>query len=529
MIYRSPTALPPIPEVSLPAFMLERMAAWGDKAALIDGPSGRTLTYRQLAAGIRACAAGLAARGFRKGDVLAIFSPNLPEYAIAFYGVALAGGINTTANPLLTAGELAKQLTDAGARYLLTIGMFLDKARAAAEQAGVEHVLTFDGAPGSEPFAALLAGGGEPPPVAIDPARDLVVLPYSSGTTGLPKGVMLTHRNLLAALQQIQAARTERRLDETDTLIAVLPFYHIYGMVVLLSHALARGTTVVTLPRFDLEQFLGALQTHRVTYASLVPPIVVALAKHPLVGRYDLSHLREIGCGAAPLGAEVMAEAQQRVGCDVRQGFGLTETSAICLMSPDGGAGPPGTVGKIVPGTELRIVDPLTLQDVAPGEHGELWVRGPQVMRGYLGQPRATAESLTEDGWLRTGDIGYVDADGFAFIADRLKELIKYKGFQVAPAELEALLLSHPAVADAAVIPSPDEEAGEVPKAFVVLRKAGAGPSTDLSAEALMAWVAERVAPHKRVRRVAFVEQIPKSPSGKILRRVLIEQERERG
>ncbi|HKI99671.1 MAG TPA: AMP-binding protein [bacterium] len=523
MIYRSAAPEVTIPEVSLPQFMLERMAAWGDKPALIEGPSGRTLTYAQLCGAIRACAAGLAAGGFGKGDVMAIYSPNLPEYAVAFYGVALAGGTNTTANPLMTADELAKQLRDAGARYLLTIGTFLDKAQAAAAQAGVERIFTFDAAPGSEAFSALLAGGGEPPAVRIKPAQDVVVLPYSSGTTGLPKGVMLTHRNLLAAMHQLEGARSKSRIDASDTLIAVLPFYHIYGMVVLMSYALLHGATVVTLPRFDLEQFLATLQKHRVTFASLVPPIVVALAKHPLVGQYDLSALKEIGSGAAPLGAEVMAETARRVGCDVRQGYGLTETSAVSHVSPDDPAGvPPGSVGRVVPNSELRIVDPVSKQDVAPGERGELWIRGPQVMKGYLNQPQATADTLTPDGWFRTGDIGYVDAAGYTFIVDRLKELIKYKGFQVAPAELEALLLSHPAIADVAVIPSPDEEAGEVPKAFVVRRADNGSPS----AEEVMAWVAERVSPHKRVRRLDFVEQIPKSPSGKILRRVLIDLER---
>jgi acyl-CoA synthetase (AMP-forming)/AMP-acid ligase II len=529
MIYRSRLPDVAIPDVSLPHFMLERMHRWGDRPALVDGPSGRTLTFRQLCGAIRACAAGLAATGIGKGDVQAIYSPNLPEYAIAFFGAALAGAVNTTANPLLTPDELAKQLRDARARTLLTVGPFLPQAQAAAARSGVERIYTFDGAAGSEPFAALLQAGHGLPAVEIDPAEDLVVLPYSSGTTGLPKGVMLTHRNLVAAMHQIQGARTGHRLDETDTLVAVLPFYHIYGMVVLLGYALSRGSTVVTLPRFDLEQFLATVQEHRVTFASLVPPIVVALAKHPLVAKYDLSSLREIGCGAAPLGAGVMAESGARVGCPVRQGYGLTETSAICHIGPDeSDTAPPGSVGCIVPNAELRIVDPVSGEDAAPGAPGELWVRGPQVMKGYLRQPEATAATLTPDGWLRTGDIGRVDEQGYTFIVDRLKELIKYKGFQVAPAELEALLLTHPAVADSAVIPSPDEEAGEVPKAFVVLRPGTGADNGGPSAEALMAWVGERVAPHKRVRRLEFLAQIPKSPAGKILRRLLIDQERAR-
>jgi acyl-CoA synthetase (AMP-forming)/AMP-acid ligase II len=522
MIYRSPAPDVPIPDVSLPAYVLERIAAWGDKPALIDAPSGRTLTYRALGKAIRACAAGLTREGFRPGDVLAIVSPNLPEYAVAFYGAALAGGTTTTANPVHTEEELARQLADAGARFLVTVGAVLDKARAAAERAGVERMFTFDGAADSEPFAALLAGGGAPPTVTIDPARDVVVLPYSSGTTGLPKGVMLTHRNLVANLCQIAGAADSSGYDETDTVAAVLPFFHIYGMVVLMSYAVVCGCTVVTLPHFELEPFLATIQAHRVTRAALVPPIVVALAKHPAVERYDLSSLRVLGCGAAPLGREVAEAATRRLGCPVLQGFGLTETSPATHVHPDRpGLARPGTVGRLVPNTEMRLVDPVTGQDAPPGGRGEVWIRGPQVMKGYHNQPEATAATLTPDGWLRTGDVGTIDADGYTSIVDRLKELIKYKGYQVAPAELEALLLAHPAVADAAVIPSPDEEAGEVPKAFVVLR-ADAG----LAPEALLEWVAERVAPYKRVRRLAIVEQIPKSASGKILRRVLIEQER---
>jgi acyl-CoA synthetase (AMP-forming)/AMP-acid ligase II len=505
-----------IPDMALHDFVLLDATRRADQTALIDGPSGRTLTYGQLAGGVRRVAAGLAARGFAKGDVFAIFLPNLPEYALAFYGVAAAGGISTTISPLYTADELTRQLGDAKARFLVTVPPFLDKALEAAGRSGVEEVFVLGEGEGATPFASLLSASEEPPAVAVDPATDLVALPYSSGTTGISKGVMLTHRNLVANL--CQGAPT-LLAGEGERLIAVLPFFHIYGLVVLMASALSRGSTLVTMPRFDLEQFLSLLQDQRITRAYLAPPIVLALAKHPLVDNYDLSALTSVFSGAAPMDASLERACADRLGCDVMQGWGLTETSPVVTTNYNTPAGPqPGSVGVPIPNTEMRVVDPATGADVSRGETGELLVRGPQVMKGYLNAPDATAAMLDPDGWLHTGDLGRIDEQGYVYIVDRVKELIKYKGLQVAPAELEAVLLSHPEVADAAVVRSPDEEAGEVPKAFVVTR-------SPVDPEELMAFVAERVAPHKRVRRVEFVDEIPKAASGKILRRVLIERD----
>jgi acyl-CoA synthetase (AMP-forming)/AMP-acid ligase II len=508
-----------IPDVPLHEYVLRDAMDRADEAALIDGPSGRTLTYGQLAGGVRRVAAGLAARGFAKGDVFAIYSPNLPEYALAFYGVSAAGGINTTVSPLYTADELARQLSDSGARFLLTVPPLLDKALDAAGRSGVEEVFVLGEGEGATPFASLLTAGDTPPEVDFDPANDLVALPYSSGTTGLPKGVMLTHRNLVANLSQ---GTTALLADEGERLIAVLPFFHIYGLVVLMAAALSRGSTLVTMPRFDLEQFLGLLQDQRITQAYVAPPIVLALAKHPLVDKYDLSSLQSVFSGAAPLDASLERACNERLGCAVMQGWGLTETSPVVTTNFNTVEGSqPGSVGVPLPNTEMRVVDPATGADVSRGETGELLVRGPQVMKGYLNAPEATAAMLDPDGWLHTGDLGTIDEQGYVYIVDRVKELIKYKGLQVAPAELEAVLLTHPEVADAAVVRFPDEEAGEVPKAFVVARG-------QVDPEELMAFVAERVAPHKKVRRVEFVDEIPKAASGKILRRVLIERDRER-
>jgi acyl-CoA synthetase (AMP-forming)/AMP-acid ligase II len=413
-------------------------------------------------------------------------------------------------------------MNDSAAKYLLTISMFLPNAQAAAAQSGVEEIFTFDPVEGATPFATLLQSDGQLPDVQINPAEDVVVLPYSSGTTGLPKGVMLTHRNIVANIAQCEGISNFSMVTADDTIMGFLPFFHIYGMVVIMNMSLARGATIVTMPRFDLPQFLELVQKHKITRANVVPPVLVALAKHPIVDQYDLSSLVEMTSGAAPLGADLAEAVVQRLNCNIVQGYGLTETSPVTHICPNF---PEmikrAAIGFSIPSTETMVVSVETGEPVGHNQNGEIWIRGPQVMKGYLNNPNATAATVDEDCWLHTGDIGFVDDDGYFFIVDRLKELIKFKGFQVAPAELEGLLLTHPAIADAAVIPSPDEEAGEIPKAFVVLK-----PGATATADDIMAWVAERVSPHKKIRRLEFTEQVPKSLSGKILRRVLVDQER---
>lgn len=517
MIIKGPYPDVDIPETALTPFVLRRAKELADKAALIDGPSGRQLTYSQLADSIAIVAHNLRERGFKKGDVFGILSPNCPEYAIAFHATATLGGIVTPINPLYTRNEIAHQLKDCSSRFLATIPMFMDKASLAANDAAVEEIFVFGEVEGATPFSSLLVDNGRAEQVEIDASEDLVALPYSSGTTGLPKGVMLTHRNLVANIRQMEGLCY---FFESDTLICILPLFHIYGLVVVLNMGLYTGATIVTMPRFELESFLKAVQDYNVSLAHLVPPIVLALSKNPVVDNYRLPKLRTIFCGAAPLGPELTRACMDRLGCSIRQGYGLTETSPVTHSSP----APPhevkfGSVGVPAPNTECRIIDLETGEPLGFGERGEVCVRGPQIMKGYLNRPDATAQTIDPDGWLHTGDIGYADEDGHFFIVDRAKELIKYKGFQVPPAELEAVLLTHPCVADAAVIPCPDDEAGEVPKAIVVLRQAS-------EPEAIMDFVAERVAPHKRIRYLEFVETIPKSPSGKILRRVLVETDR---
>lgn len=517
MIIKGPYPDVSIPETALTPFALHRAKELSDKPALIDGPTGRRLSYNQLAESISIAAHNLAQRGFKKGDVFGILSPNCPEYAIAFHAVATLGGIVTPINPLYTKHEIAHQLKDCSARFLVTVPAFVDKAGEAANDAGVEELFVFGTAPGATPFESLLVDNGRAEQFPIDPSEDLVVLPYSSGTTGLPKGVMLTHRNLVANLCQMEGLCY---FYETDTLICVLPLFHIYGLVVVLNMGLYSGATIVTMPRFELESFLRAAQDYDVSMAHLVPPIILSLSKNPVVDNYKLPKLKTIFSGAAPLGEELTRACMDRLSCNIRQGYGMTETSPVTHSSP----APPreikfGSVGVPAPNTECKIIDLETGQPLGPRKKGEICVRGPQIMKGYLNKPDATAQTIDNEGWLHTGDIGYADEDGHFFIVDRAKELIKYKGFQVPPAELEAVLLTHPCVADAAVIPCPDDEAGEVPKGIIVLRQ-------PTEPQALLEFVAERVAPHKRLRYVEFVDKIPKSPSGKILRRVLVDMEK---
>ncbi|HYV61257.1 MAG TPA: AMP-binding protein, partial [Bryobacteraceae bacterium] len=448
----------------------------------------------------------------------ALYSPNHPDYAVAILGVAAAGGASATINPLYTTDELAVQLQDSGAKFLLTIPALLDRAKEAAARSGIKDVFVIGSAPGVVSLEDLLDRAPSQPRHACDARKDLAAIPFSSGTTGRSKGVMLTHFSMTANIRQCLAAGM---LVESDRVLAALPFFHIYGMVLILGLGLYQGATLYTMPRFDLEVFLRAIQDRKITYAPCVPPIVLALAKHPLIDQFDLSSLRLIGCGAAPIAASTLLSCAERLKCSVTQGYGMTEASGATHLNAPLHPEKAISIGPPVPNCEAKVVDIVSGTALGPNEHGEICVRGPNIMLGYLNLPDATAQSIDAEGWYHTGDIGYADEEGYFFVVDRLKELIKYSGYQVAPAELEAVLVSHPAISEAAVIPSPDEEHGEIPKAFVV-RKG------ELSEQDVMDYVAARVAPFKKVRLVEFIDQIPKSPTGKILRRELRERERRR-
>lgn len=508
-----------IPDVSVFDFLFGHLTSEdAARVALIDGPSGAETTYGQLAQRIELFAGALAARGIAPGDVVALHAPNTPAFAVAFHGILRAGAAATTVNALYTVEEMTKQLVASHAKLLITVSPLAPVATAAAEAAGLpaDRIIVLDGAPG---LAELLAEGRPAPDVTFDPATHVAAIPYSSGTTGFAKGVQLSHRNLVANVVQ---GGPVLDLTPDDRVLAFLPFFHIYGMTVLLNLALYRRATLVTMPRFDLAQFLQLIQDQRITFAYIAPPVAVALAKHPMVDDYDLSTVRAMMSGAAPLDEALGMAVANRLGIRMQQGYGMSELSPVShVIPPDALDMSVGSVGVLLPNEQAKIVDTETGAEIEahpdrPSDTGELWVRGPNVMLGYLDDPESTARTIDADGFLHTGDIARINPDGSYQIVDRLKELIKYHGYQVPPAELEALLLTHPEIDDAAVVAAFDEEAGEIPKAFVV-RRAG----SSLDEDGVIAFVAEHVAPYKKVRAVSFISAVPKSSSGKILRKDL--------
>ena len=504
----------PYEEFPLPELLRRSAERFGDKPALI-GADGTTRTYRETWSYARKVARLLQDQGIGKGDKVGIFSPNHVDYASIFHGILLAGATVTTLNPLYREREIEHQLDDAEAVALFVFSPMAAPVEAARRNLPrLRHTWPIDSLPD------LLEGVSEEyQPVAINAREDIAVLPYSSGTTGLPKGVMLTHHNITSNVKQLLATE---QLTSDSVGLCVLPFFHIYGMTVLMNTGLALGTTGVVMMRFDLEQMLHLVGKYRMTHLYLVPPALLAMANVPDLSRFDTSSLEFVNSGAAPLPLEVGERVKSIYGCVVSQGYGLTEASPTTNANPTErikleSCGPP------LADTLEKIVSLDTGEELPPGEVGELAVQAPQVMKGYWKRPEETSECLSEDGWLLTGDIGWLDEDDYLHILDRKKEMIKYKGYQVAPAELEALLHEHPAVLDAAVIPKPHLEGGEIPKALVVLRE-----GFQASPEELMAFVAERVAPYKKIREVEYLSEVPKTASGKILRRDLIERERGR-
>jgi 4-coumarate--CoA ligase len=526
-VFGSPYPDVEIPEVSIYDYLFTGLSDDElDRLAFIDGTSGAETTYRALIAQIDGVAGALAARGVGLDTVVALLCPNVPAFGSVFHGILRAGATVTTINSLATAEDIEKQLKDSKASWFFTVSPLLAGAKTAAAAVGIadDHLIVLDGAEGHPSLRDLLSEGATPPDISFDPASHLAVLPYSSGTTGVPKGVMLSHRNLVANVEQSRQMIT---IEPDDRVLAFLPFFHIYGMTVLLNLAIKERAALVTMPKFDFVEFLRIMQDHRCTYVFIAPPVAVGLAKHPLVEQYDISSVRMIFSGAAPLDGALAQAVADRLGCQLKQGYGMTELSPVSHVIPQANDDLPlSSVGFTIPNIQCKLIDPETGDEIEKPEEGEsapgeLLVRGPNVMLGYLGNEAATREIMADDGFLRTGDIATVRADGVVTIVDRLKELIKYKGYQIPPAELEALLLTHPAIADAAVIGVPDEEGQEVPKAFVVLQ-AGA----ELDEGGVMDFVAEHVAPYKKVRKVQFTEAIPKSSSGKILRKDLRSAER---
>ncbi|KAJ3191803.1 hypothetical protein HK101_007402 [Irineochytrium annulatum] len=537
---KSPTVMAPriidspfpdvhIPDVDVHTHIFAQARKHPKKTAFIDPATNEAITFGDVIRDVDACVSGLINNvGFKKWDTLAIFSPNCVDYAIAVHAVIKAGGTITTANPSYVASELMHQLTDADASILITNKELLPVALQAAAAANIpkNKVFLFSGAEdGFKGFRDIFSTRA--PPTIKFTKEELYTRPaylcYSSGTTGRSKGVETTHINMVAnTLQFKQFSDLHGDFQGDMTYAGILPFYHIYGLYAFIHMSILNLHSVVVVPKFDFESYLKIMAKYKVTVSHIVPPVAVALAKSPLVDGYKFPHLKFIMSAAAPLGIEVGLEVSRRLGVPIVQGYGMTEMSPLThMMSPTRPV--PGASGQLGPSMQCRLVSPTTGQDVALGEEGEVWVRGPNRMKGYRKNPKATAETIDDDGWLHTGDVAYMDKHGFFYIVDRIKELIKYKGLQVAPAELEAVLLTHPAIADAAVIPRPDERAGEVPRAYVVLK-----PNAKATESEIRAFVEGKVAQHKRLRGgVAFIAEVPKSASGKILRRMLRAQDAE--
>lgn len=526
----------PLPDIKLPTqdiytMITENFPKHGTKIALIDGTSGREYSYNELNESICKFSSGLRRLGFARGNVLGIVAPNCPEYAVVYLGTLATGGVVTTCNPTYTADELAYQFRNSNTKIVATVSAILPTIQEAASKVGIDKIIVLD-APASSirgdgsgqlvSYGALVADSGSLfDPVRTDP-DDVMVLPYSSGTTGFPKGVMLTNSSVAANILQMIHKELFVLDEDNARLVGVLPFFHIYGMAVVLLSSLYAGTQIVTLPKFEPESFLSTIEKHRINIAHVVPPLVVFLAKHPLVEKYDITSIQDLMTGAAPLGGDIVKATSARTKCKlIRQGYGLTETSPVTHMMPRSlGMEAPSSVGHCIRNVRVKVVDAESGRGLGPQEEGELWIQGPNVMKGYLNNTEATENCLTQDGWFKSGDLGYYDEKGLFYITDRLKELIKVKGLQVAPAELEALLLTHPHITDAAVIGVPNERLGEAPRAFVV--KKG---DAELAESDVQEFVAAKVAKHKHLAGgVSFIDTVPKSASGKILRRVLRDQ-----
>ncbi|CAK3846194.1 4-coumarate-- ligase 1 [Lecanosticta acicola] len=527
-----------IPNVGLWDLLFERKERDfpDDKTIYVDPYTNRSYTYAQVKS--TAVDFGKGLKGlwdWQKGDVLALYTPNCIDTPAIIWGTHFAGGIVSPANPGYTVEELAYQLKDSGAKALITQFAQLDNAVKAAKKVGIPEdriALIGDERHPQGKYKHFtnvrnISGTQRYRRAKIDPDDDLAFLVYSSGTTGLPKGVMLSHRNIVANILQLTAGESPlswkpaKGRPEGDAILAFLPFFHIYGLTCLIHQSLYRGLKCVVMPKFEIEAWCKTVQDQRITMSYVVPPVVLLLTKHPIVEKFDLSSLRMMNSGAAPLTRELAEAVYKRIKVPIKQGYGLSETSPTTHTQPwELWHSTIGSVGVLLPNMTAKYMSPEE-KELPKGEVGELWLAGPNIFKGYLNNPEGTKNALTEDGYFRTGDVGYQDTNGNFYITDRVKELIKYKGFQVPPAELEGLLASHDKINDVAVLGvHRDDLATEVPLAYVV-PKQGVDGSPALEKE-IQDWLAAKVANHKRLRGgVKFTNEIPKSVSGKILRRML--------
>lgn len=529
-----------IPEVPFTAIFERTVSRFPNVPAVYF--YGHRWTYRQLDRMTNRFANALIGLGVRPGDRVALLLPNCPQFVAAYFGAWKAGAVVTPVNPLYAPGEIAHHLNDAGAETLVVLSRFYPRVQAVRGEMPLRRIIVTEikeymglptrwlyallkeraagdrvaVAPGDYRWGDLLRGAPDTPPsVAIGP-DDLALLQYTGGTTGIPKGAMLTHRNLVANITQSHAWIQPVLREGEDKILCVLPFFHLYGIAACLHLAILLGATMILLPRWDVKEALKTIHRLRPTLFPGVPTMYIAINHHPDLNRYDLSSLRFCLSGAAPLPAEVQQEFERRSGCRMVQGYGMTEASPVTHLTPLVGETPLRSTGLPVPNTDVRIVDVETGQQTLPsGEEGEIIVRGPQVMKGYWRMPTETANVL-RDGWLHTGDIGYMDEQGFFYVVDRKKDMIISGGAKVFPREVEEVLYQHPGVREVAVVGVPDPYWGEAVKAYIVPRE-----GVQLDEAEIIQFCKERMAAYKVPKSVEFRDELPKTLVGKILRRAL--------
>ncbi|TYH04315.1 hypothetical protein ES288_A09G288300v1 [Gossypium darwinii] len=517
---RPEVPLPPLYQpLSLPQYTLSLLrsstATAGGTTFVINATKGDSLSYSEFIAQFHSLAHCLRKNYFlSRNDVALILSPPSLHVPLLYFALMSLGIVISPANPLSSDSEIAHQV------QLSKPVIAFATSTTSSKLPSLKHgTILLD----SPEFISFLSEPNVDPDVINRvqvSQHDTAAVLYSSGTTGRVKGVMLSHRNLIALIAGFYHIRHPQKGPDPPHPVSffTVPLFHVFGFF-MLARAFSMGETAVFTERFEFEGMLRAIEKYKVTYMPVSPPLVLALTKSDLTNKYDISSLLMLGSGGAPLGKEVAERFKEKFpAVELVQGYGLTETGggAARVIGPEEAARY-GTVGRLSENTEAKIVDPVTGEALPPGQRGELWLRGPTVMKGYIGDENATAKTMDSEGWLKTGDICYFDSQGFLYIVDRLKELIKYKAYQVPPAELEHLLHSHPEISDAAIIPYPDEEAGQMPMAYIVRQ-----PGSSMSEAQIMDYIAKQVAPYKKIRRVAFIDSIPKSPAGKILRRELV-------
>ncbi|MED6150519.1 4-coumarate--CoA ligase 3 [Stylosanthes scabra] len=519
--------LPDIPinnTISLHTYSFHKLPQVSHRPCLITG-DGKAYTYGDTHRASRSFAVGLFNLGIRKGDVIMILLPNSPEFVFSFWAASMLGAVSTTANPSYTSAEITKQLKASKAKIIITHAIHVHKLKQEEKTAFI--VITVDSPPENcISFSAVSNMEGKLPEVEIDP-DDMVTLPFSSGTTGLPKGVILTHRRLITNVAQtVDGENPNLNMKEEDVVLCVLPLFHIYALHSVMLCSMRVGCRILLMEKFEMRALLELVEKHRVSVVMAVPPLLAALSKNPMVEEYNLSSIRMVMSGGALLSKDIEEAFRSRLPQTILgQALGMTESGPVIAM-PLGFAKHPmpmklESCGSLIRNAKMKIIDPLTGSSLPYNTSGEICIRGAQIMKGYLNDEKATAEAIDDEGWLHTGDIGYVDNNDEIFIVDRLKELIKFKAFQVAPAELEGLLKSHPSIEDAAVVPQKDDVAGEVPVAFVVRSSSNNGNFDLITEDAIKDFIAKQVVFYKKLKRVIFIDEIPKSAIGKILRKEL--------